>query len=356
MTRRIRILVFIDLIQDLDVLAPFIARLSADRAFSLRVIVSKWLLTASPRTAAVLETVKAPFKTVKRHAVVCGTLPTLGGVDALLTASESNHAAHTAGWALTRRANAAGVATYTVQHGLRMPGLGGATPASFASNKLLCWFSEDSQPTGLSEDTRAKLAFVGRVINPAELAAEARFDLAIFENLHDEVYSDADRQKFLETLFSALRARGDLRVCIRTHPAGAWLDPYTEEIKRTGAVFISSAEARASKGGAAVLIAEARSVLTTPSTVALDAAQAGRPVGLALTGGENFKPLAVLSDAEAWLAFAGTSRFGPAEEAFLAKHLASGDAWARVRVLLIADFEPLKNTSVRLNGHAAFSQ
>ena len=70
--RLARILVFVDLVQDIDVLLPVLLALR-DGGFSrVRVIVSHWLARESPRTAGLLGSHAITFSYVKRREVIDG--------------------------------------------------------------------------------------------------------------------------------------------------------------------------------------------------------------------------------------------------------------------------------------------
>ena len=76
-----------------------------------------------------------------------------------------------------------------------------------------------------------------------------------------------------------------------------------------------------------------RRVITTPSTIALDAASAGRPVWLAAPGGPIYAPLPLLRGRADWIAAArGPAETGEAEGAFLSRALVPGDAAPRTRL------------------------
>ena len=166
--QRPRVLAFIDLVQDLDVLLPVLLALRGDPDLSLKVMVSRWLERESPRTSARLKAEGFAFKYVRRHDVIEGRAPSLGGVAAVLAASESSHPAHAAGNALARRADALGLKTYALQHGFEQIGLFGpeAAGAEFASRTVFCWFPPEAAPADLPGATRAKLAHLGRPAPP----------------------------------------------------------------------------------------------------------------------------------------------------------------------------------------------
>ena len=102
--RRPRVLVLIDLVQDIDALLGLLVAIAAVPDLELKVIVSRWLERESPRTAALLRAHGLDFTYVRRREIIEGPAPSLRGVDAVLAASESSHPAHAAGHALAARA------------------------------------------------------------------------------------------------------------------------------------------------------------------------------------------------------------------------------------------------------------
>lgn len=331
---RPRLLVLVDLVQDIDVLLPVLLALRSDGGFNLDIRVSRWLEQESPRTQAVLARHALGFSWLRRSRVVEGAAPSLSSVAAVLTAAESTHPAHAAGHALAQRAHAAGVRTYTLQHGLENIGLSGAESGqgAFASDVVFCWFPEGATPE-LPAQTRAKLDHVGRPAPSGGWRPKGppAFDLGVYENLHWDRYSDAERAAFLAGL-RAVAARPELKIMLRPHPAGAWGESLGLEFACFGNMtLVGGAEARRSLESLTQSPGLAARVITTPSTVALDAALAGRPVALAAAGGTLYSPLKVLSSPSDWLDFAFSEDPMAGElDDFKRRTLVEGDAADRI--------------------------
>lgn len=351
-SRRPTVLAFIDLVQDVDVMAPVLVALKADGRFGIRICVSRWLERESPRTGALLDELGFRFSYVRRRDVIEGRTPSLRGLDAVISASESTHEAHLAAYALARRAKTAGLRTYALQHGFENAGLFGveAEAVRFASQTIFCWFPAGAAPADLPDETRAKLVHVGRPSpSPRPPAAEARtYDVGVFENLHWDRYSDADRHAFRSGLLAMARALPHIRILLRPHPAGGWSDhalghelAQMRNISRLGA-----AEARHRPDSGAQVLEGLGRVITTPSTVALDAAQAGKPVCLAVFGGAPYAPLPVLDSPQAWTAFASGEQYDRMTlDQFLARVLVPGDGAGRILERLSRDLEERKSQS-----------
>jgi hypothetical protein len=330
-----RILVLVDLVQDIDVLLPVLIALR-DAGLNLRIVVSRWLEQESPRTAGLLQAHGLRFSYERRARIAEGKAPRLHGVAAVLSASDSSHPAHCAGHALAARAKAQGLRTYALQHGLENIGLLGVDAANgrFASETVFCWFPEALTPAELAADTRAKLDHVGRPSPPGGWTPSAppRFDLAVYENLHWDRYGDADRTAFKAGLRAVAEACPDLRVLLRPHPAGGWADALRHEFAPfPGLTLLDAAETRRVLASTAQSPALAARVITTPSTVVLDAALAQRPVALAVGGGTIYTPIQVLEGPGDWLAFARSeSSMAAALSEFRRRVLVEGEAADRI--------------------------
>ena len=329
--RQARIVVFIDLVQDIDVLLPLLLALRDKGFVGVRVLVSRWLAKESLRTAGLLEAHRIPFAYVRRHDVIEGRAPSVQGLAALFTAAESSHPAHAAGRSLAIRARAAGARTYVLQHGLECAGMFGleADAVLFASDTVFCWFPPDAIPGNLPDATRTKLVHVGRPDPPGgwRRTGARRFDLGVFENLHWERYGDADRSRFVEGLTAVARSRPNLRILLRPHPAGAWADQLSHELAQFGNITpVGASVARTSLAGSAEVLGEIERVITTPSTVALDAALAGLPTALAVPGGTVYRPLRVLDSPRDWIEFSSGGLGDPsALDQFRSRVLLAGD-------------------------------
>jgi hypothetical protein len=322
-----RVLAFVDLPQDVEALRPVLTRLSD--AIELKVAVSRWLRVDHPDSLATLTAAGVRFDFVRRSEAIAGRAPGLRGIDALLTASESSHLAHTAGYALARRARDLGIATYTLQHGLENVGVIGPEAARYdlASERVFCWFPPE-MAAAAPDAVRARLVHVGRPRAPGGEDGPVRYDVGVFENLHAERYGEAARTAFIAGL-EALAATG-ASVLLRPHPAGRWSAGL--DLGRWPNLTLDAS------GGVQAAVGSVRRVITTPSTVVLDAAQTGRPVAMAGDGGPLYRPFPVLETADAWAAF-GASADGQAAErrAFLDRVLVSGDAAGRIAQVIEDD-------------------
>jgi hypothetical protein len=327
------VLVFVDLAQDIDVLAPLLAALRDSPGLEPVVRVSRWLERESPRTGARLRGLGLPFAYVRRAEVVAGRAPSLRGISAVLAAAESSHPAHAAGHALALRAREAGVRTYALQHGLENIGLYGLErgAATFASEQVICWYPEAETPPDLPAQTRARLLHLGRPL-AAAAPRPPRYDLGVFENLHWDRYRPEDLDAFRAGLLAVAAALPQLKVLVRPHPAGRWAAQLGQELAPFPHIALAApAELREQASGGAEAVGDARRVITTPSTIALDAALRGIPTALAAPGGEVYAPLRELRGPQDWIAFARGIGDDPAGlDRFVSRVLVSGDASPRI--------------------------
>ena len=117
------VLIFMHLMQDLDIVLPLLESLKQRDDLELKVFVIDELLNESPRINETLDKLGIPFSKVSRLGVLTRLEPNLTGVKAVITASETTASPHKAAYTLTKRANRAGIFTYTLQHGFENIGL-----------------------------------------------------------------------------------------------------------------------------------------------------------------------------------------------------------------------------------------
>ena len=342
--RRPRVLVLVDLVQDIDALLGVLLAIHATPDLALKIVVSRWLERESPRTEALLRAHRLPFAYARRRDIIEASAPSLAGVAGVLATAESTHPAHAAGHALALKARELGVRSYALQHGFEQIGLFGpeAALARFASETVFCWFPLAMAPADLPPETRAKLDPVGRPAPPGgwDAASAPRYDLGVFENLHWDRYTDADRAGFRDGLLAVARALPGARILLRPHPAGGWSDELGHELAQFENIVRPGArEARGRLDGGAEVLRGISRVITTPSTVALDSALAGVPGALAAPGGASYQPLPVLDGPDAWVAFASGGAYDPSVlDQFRARVLVAGDGALRIVERIGRDF------------------
>lgn len=315
------LLLFIDLIQDVELALPIIDVVLGHPRFTLRLVASAWLMQQHPRLASSLATRGIVPEVHDRKAIMnLGTVP-LDGVDALLTIVETTLNPHKRAHALTLQAQAIGIPAFTMQHGLENVGLTyfddvHDTSVDIRSDYIFAWFPSEDVPPSVPERVRPRLLHVGRPRMPAPTppalpARPGSRTIAVFENLHWERYSAAFRGQFISDCFQLARVLEDTVVVIKPHPAGKWLVKSRDTVANwpVNILVADPQDPLWADTTAASLIASADAVITTPSSVAVDAVIDGKRV--AVVGYDldvsSYAPLPILRNFDDWLGFA-TSR------------------------------------------------
>lgn len=347
-----RVGILFTIIQDLDVLMPVTTW--ARERFEVDVLVDVALLAKHPY---VWQQLAAWRPRLVSLSALDESRELLQGLDVFLTASESSLRPHRLAHKLTEHANRLGVNTLTFQHGFENIGLTWTDEehpieqVEFRSRGILTWGGPETFHPRIRPTTAARCMPLGYSKNVAAepiehplLQRHARH-VGVFENLHWSRYDDAFRERFLNCLEATARALPQLGFVVRPHQAGRWLtDRYRGELPAaTNIIILDPDDPEWRRLTAPRLFANVDAVITTPSTVAADAAIAGRPV--ALVAGDldldNYDPLPMLRDAADWLAFCG--QFEPVNGSsrdesdaarrrteFISRNFVSGDPFERL--------------------------
>lgn len=361
------VLIFMHLMQDLDIVLPLIESLKQRNDLELKVCVIDELLNQSPRISEALKKLGVNFSKVSRLGVLTRLEPNLTGVKAVVTASETTASPHKAAYTLTKRANRAGIFTYTLQHGFENIGLTYFDEVHtvdlirFASQKILTWGDTNLLSSQIPSETKKLCIGVGcpKDINSntkqIHLENQREFLIAIFENLHWHRYDDNYRQNFLNHLEKTALSFLNTTFLVKPHHAGLWLtNRYKGSLPSADNLVIANPKlAEWEPFTAPAIIQNADGVITTPSTVALDAARMDCPVGVVSYGLElaNYAPLSQINNQEDWIYFVRKIQ-SPEEKIkaqnqvrqFVDKNIIAGDAIARIVDLITADISA-KNTS-----------
>lgn len=358
--RRPTVLLFLDLVQDLDLLLPIAIRIQQHPDLVLSIVATGRVLEKSPRIQTTFAAAGIEVHSVVYKAVLKNALPSLQGVAAIIAATETTAGPHRAAHALALRANATGIATYTLQHGYENIGLTYTDDIypfekiRFASQHILIWGDPARLPGAIAPETREKCIGVGcpKTVQPAQQLPQidrGRSHLvAIFENLHWERYSEAYRDRMLQDIALTAQQFPQVTFLIKPHHAGLWLSKQSEDRLPKGnniwVVDPRSEQWQAFTAPAFLALADA--AISTPSTVVLDAARLAKPVAVASYDLPlpNYAPLPRLKGLSDWCSFVQTVCSGGSaaealshkSQAFVEQHLLSGDSVARIldRILL----------------------
>ena len=344
---KLRVLLLLQQFQDIDLIVPVAEAASAQPDIEVRV--------------AVLSKIAVPAS--RRWRTLCGNgaqiefwhgadllgnriSPDRFAADVAINASEGPGPGARFARAFVAACRAADARVLTLQHGLDNGGLT-YDPVrrgdAFMADLILTWGEAHRLTDAAAPDVKAKAIPVGcpkRVFQRGDFAGFPRAGepfIAVFENLHWRRYNDAYRKRFVSDLAATAEAAPDLSFVVKPHMGGQWFVrggakaalPSNVEIAHPGA-------ARWRRFTADAFLAHALAVITTPSTIALDAARYGVPAALVTYGiaAQNYHPLPRLEQSEDWLAFLDDVRRGSYDrgrlEAFFADAVVPGDAVARI--------------------------
>lgn len=287
------------------------------------------------------------------HAKLFQAIGHLRRVDGLLTTVESTLAAHKIPYKLTQLANAIGVHTYTMQHGFENVGLTCRPETRFLAHTVLTWGGIENLSADISSETRRKCVPVGcpkihLSIPPVPVLQDnTPLIIAVFESLHAERFNDDYVSQFFRDLQAMVKYFPKLRFILKLHPGGLMRSPLCIKLLNslTGLEVLDPTNPETACWTTQKLLTYAITTITTPSTIALDAALAGKPVAV-LRYRETYayygyyEPLPLLDQAEDWLKFLEKSTnnsegFQPGKTAFLNKVILPGDAANRILDLVV---------------------
>jgi hypothetical protein len=359
------VLVFIHLMQDWDLVLPLLIGLKKRNDLVPQVCAIDKLLDESPRIKIALETLGIKYSTVSRLGILAGIEPNLFGIRALLTAAETTASPHKAAYTLTKRANKSQIHTYTLQHGFENIGLTyndeihSLESISFASNKILIWGNISLLAAQVSPETKSRCVPVGcpKEISPLttelKIPVRRKYLVAVFENLHWHRYSEEYRQNFLSDLEQTAIRFPNTTFLVKPHHAGKWLTTrYKGSLPLADNLIIADPTNPAWEPFTApAIINNADAVITTPSTVVVDAARAGCPVSVVGYGLEitNYAPLPIINKLEDWTTFLEQLQHQEGRmiaknntNEFIAKNIIFGDAVKRILDLIASDISSKK--------------
>lgn len=282
------------------------------------------------------------------------TLSSLMRTDAFLSTVESTTAKRKLPYIITRMANAAGVPTFTLQHGFPNLGLSFCdhvygTDIRFAAKTVLIWGPVEALPSWVSHETLDKCVAVGcpkeLVLFDHDLKSHTsdRPIIAIFENLHGHIYDEDYTSAFLGHLQKAAKQYKEYRFVLKSHPSSLRCrsQKLSEAFSRLEDVeIVDRIDGVAPTHTTPWLLANASGAITNPSTIALDSALAGVPVALAQYGLKlaNYAPLTMLDSFKDWETFISRLNNGDElkkrNEEFLGRVMVSGDAAGRILDLM----------------------
>ncbi|MCB9072207.1 MAG: hypothetical protein H6623_01200 [Bdellovibrionaceae bacterium] len=303
----------IHLPQDLDLLSPIIEdRLS--KHHQVICLVYKKMLPKSPRIMRYLQEMPIQWQSVESKVDFLKAVKAILFSRVVISAVETSARPHKFGYFFTRLANLLGKKTITMQHGLENIGLTYSDTQfpikdiQFASKKILIWSDTSQLHPHIRQDTKNKCIPFGctkRFSVATELKKPAPFVVGVFENLHWNRYDDLFRNQFIEDFIVTAQQLPEITFLIKPHHEGRWLtDRCKLDFNFPKNILIldpKSPQWEPYTGPAIVSISDV--VVTTPSTIALDAAVLQKPI---LISGYNldvqkYAPLPILKNTQDWI-------------------------------------------------------
>ncbi|TBD19910.1 hypothetical protein [Rhizobium ruizarguesonis] len=299
-----RITIFFNLLQDIHVLLPVATALVADGGegrdgdrHEVDVVLLKSVYLQQPDIVREIVNTGARLRLLTEDTDE-DNLRALDvkSASVLIVGAETSLRPHRLVHAAVLKANELGIPTISMQHGLEAPGLSyfddrHTSDVKIASSSIFTYGDPARLPKEASSDLVRRCIPVGRfapstsrhlvtfkssleAINPRGLPV-----IAIFENLHWHRYeADGYRGHFSAHIERLVDTFKDVFFVIKPHPAGVWLQKNPRIATRANTFLLRRDDPEFAGVTAADLLSASQAAITTPSTVAVDATQLGRPV------------------------------------------------------------------------------
>lgn len=313
------LIVSMHLPQDIDLGAPILAAAS-QRGVSCAIWTSLTAMQRWPQLASSIRSLGHAWHVFPDDLKGFDTRVFPGSASALLTITETNLNPHRFTHQLTKLANAAGLHTATVQHGFENVGLSYSddvhdiSHVRFASRQIFTWGHLETLHPEIPQQTRKKCFPVG--CPKPEMVERAPIDdwhpdgqpvIGIFENLHWHRYSDEYRDFFLDGVRKLAEAHPYIDFLLKPHNAGMWLTSRYKgnRPEMDNLIIVDPKDSKWENVTAPQLLGNLIGAITTPSTVALDAARIRLPVAVVAQHLDlkNYDPLPLICAPEDWIRF-----------------------------------------------------
>lgn len=338
--------------QDLDLLLPV---MQACREQGVRPVawVSASLVQKSPRVLATLMEQGIEFTPVDDRPDSPPLPDFPNHTIAVLNAAETNLNPHRFTRQVANIANERGILSATMQHGVDNIGLTYTDEKqridaiSIASRKVYIWGGIDTLHPSIPADTAAKCIPIGhpkpekpQIVRIPQLE-DHKHIVGIFENLHWHRFNDDYRANFLTALQGTVNAFPHVTFLVKPHHAGVWLTSrYDGPLPSAPNLIVADPRHRDWEPyTATALFSYLQGVITTPSTVALDAARADVPVAIVADDEARMRyaPLTMLESSGDWGQFIGELQRSESGQAFrnlsrqfVARTIVGSDAASRI--------------------------
>ena len=335
-----RIMFLLDLAQDLAVLQPLL-REAHSTGIETLVLATPRAGKKTPGLTEFLVQEKLIPTMVTEADLARGDVRWLRAADAVVMAAESSLPPHRIAHAVAGLANRYAIPAVSLQHGLEVLGLTARVETSsvrFNSDVIFTWADPAALPDWLDPDIRRRCVGLGRSwILPQNGDHGGNLPIGVFENLHWERYSNEYRRAFVDDLLRVADAIKGRQFVVHAHPAGLWFRKHGPQQLPNNVVVADQV------GEGMRIIADSDCVITTPSTIALDAAQIGRPVAIAqydLADTSTYDPLQMLRGADDWIRFiadASSPDAKKAQELFRRRVCRPGDATSNILKAILSN-------------------
>jgi len=306
------ICILIQLQQDLDLLAPIIKKaISSD--IKVDCLLYYKLRNTSPRMIGTLKELQVPFSFLHPKKDFLKAFWILLKCDSVVSAVETSARPHSFTHFYTRIANLLFKKTITMQHGMENIGLTYSDSdfpikdVNISSKNILIWGDTKSLHEDIPKKTLQKCIPFGCPKDFAPTQVLPKFGektIAVFENLHWNRYPEIFRNNFINDFIYSAEKFPDVTFVIKPHHCGKWLTERSNLNLKfpKNVVVLNPAEPQWEPYTGPSIIANSDIVITTPSTIALDAAMMQKPTLIARYGLDLniYEPLPMLDKGKDW--------------------------------------------------------
>lgn len=306
---------YLDRIQDFGVLWPCILNQSDEEKRETTVLISRRVAKTDVNVVSRLREKKICYGKVFNSCFLSAFFLKLETNAEFITASESNSKPHQKTLEWVKYAKSKGLKTITYQHGYENIGLTYSDQyypcgkVHFESDEIRVWSHPSTLHPDISEETKSKIRFEHRQTFDLPICPADHPDqpiVGVFENLHWSRYGLEYRNSFIYDLKKIALEHPKVKFVLRSHIDELWLE-------RQGALRLLPANVRflemdptlTAVENTQMLLRQASAVITTPSTIAADAAVLDKPVAVVDYQGDAacYDPLLRIKSTSDWLRF-----------------------------------------------------
>jgi hypothetical protein len=348
------IIVLMHLVQDFELAKPIIDRLKAT-SVSYMVWISFSLVKKAPKILQYLKSENVIYFCLPDDiSLIQYDLFSSESALSVLSIAETNLGPHRFTHAITQKANEAGIQTFTMQHGFENVGLTYSdsvhkiSEINIAAKTILIWGDVSTLHPEIKPEIREKAIAIGcsKDNENSPLTQSILMEsvtgkvIGIFENLHWHRYSQYYQDNFLSAVSACAKNYPSIIFLIKPHPAGMWLTSrFKGSLPEADNIIIADPiDPEWEKYSANDFLDRVDGVISTPSTIILDAARKNLPTlvsGFDLTL-NNYQPLKISESVNDWFAFidniveGSTENLLAANNLFVGRNLVSGDAVEKI--------------------------